>query len=104
MKQPSTEIIRYIIPAEKHADFEKAYAEAANYLKQSQYCLNYQVIHGDEEPNNYIVIIKWTSKEDHLEGFRKSVEFQSFFRLVRPFYNNIQEMKHYVLSDIQWNG
>ena len=102
MKHPSTEIIRYTIPSEKHSEFEKAYATAAGYLKQSAYCLNYQILHGDEEPNNYMVIITWKSKEDHLNGFRNSEEFRSFFNLVRPYYNNIQEMKHYMISEVRW--
>lgn len=102
MKQYSTEIIRYTIPADKHADFEKAYTEAETCLKQSAYCMNYQVLHGEEEPDHYIVIIDWTSKEDHLNGFRKSDEFKAFFNLVKPFYNNIQEMEHYSLTKIRW--
>lgn len=102
MKQYSTEIIRYTIPADKQADFEQAYAEAGMYLKQSAHCLNYQVLHGEEEPDHYILIINWTSKEDHLNGFRKSDEFRAFFNLVKPFYNNIEEMKHYNLTDIFW--
>src|SRR5687768_1388567 len=83
MKNTSTEIIRYSVPPEKQADFEKAYSEAASYLKQSNYCVNYQVLHGVEEPENYIIVINWTSREDHLNGFRNSQEFRSFFQLVR---------------------
>ena len=89
MKQYSTEIIRYKIPADKHGEFEKAYSEAGVFLKQSPYCKGYQLLHGEEEPNNYIVIIWWTSMQDHLNGFRKSEEFRSFFNLVKPFFSNI---------------
>lgn len=102
MKNSSTEIIRYKVSPEMHAAFEKAYSEAGAYLKQSAFCLGYQLLHGDEEPDNYIVIINWTSKDDHLNKFRNSLEFKSFFQLVRPYYNNIQEMKHYLTSDTRW--
>ncbi len=100
MENRSTEIIRYKISTDKHDDFEKCYAEAGRYLKQSVYCLGYQILHGEEEPDNYIVIITWTSKEDHLNGFRQSAEFTEFFNIVKLFYNNIHEMKHYKLVDI----
>ena len=53
------------------------------------------MIHGEEEPDHYIVIIDWKSTEDHMQGFRQSVQFMPFFNLVKPFYNNIEEMKHY---------
>lgn len=98
----SVEVIRYNIPQDKSAAFEKAYAESGKHLQASPYCLSYQLLHGNEEPNHYIVIIHWTSKEEHLQGFRKSQEFGPFFNLVKPFYNNIEEMKHYDQTATVW--
>lgn len=98
----SVEIIRYNIPQDLHKDFEAAYQKAGEHLKASSYCLAYQMLHGNEEPNHYILIIHWTSVKEHLEGFRKSAEFMPFFNLVKPFYNHIEEMKHYDLSPIAW--
>ncbi|MFB6455398.1 antibiotic biosynthesis monooxygenase family protein [Chitinophaga sp. Hz27] len=101
-KNYSTEIIRYNIPLPERTNFEDAYKQAGRCLQASVFCLGYQVIHGSEEPNHYIVIIHWTSEQDHLNGFRKSAEFMPFFNLVSKFYNNIEEMKHYNLTDNQW--
>ncbi len=101
-KNYAVEIIRYNIPEEERNNFEKAYIEAGKYLQASKYCLSYEVIHGNDEPNHYMVIINWTSKEEHLQGFRKSAEFMPFFNLVKPFYNNIEEMKHYDLTANKW--
>jgi len=94
----SVEIIRYNLQSSQLTDFEKAYTEAGKQLQKSRYCLAYQVIHGNEEPNRYIVIIHWTSKDDHLNRFRSSPEFMPFFNLVKPFFNNIEEMKHYEVT------
>lgn len=101
-KNYSTEIIRYNVPATERSNFEKAYQDAGQYLQASPYCLGYQVIHGNEEPNHYIVIIHWTSQQDHLQLFRKEKGFFAFFNLVKPFYNNIEEMKHYDLTPNKW--
>ena len=98
----SIEIIRYKIEPANAAAFEKAYAEAGKLLQTSSYCQSYQVIHGVDEPGKYIVIIHWTSKEEHLNGFRKSSVFPPFFSLVRQFYNNIEEMKHYEGTTTRW--
>lgn len=98
----STEVIRYNIPEQERANFEKAYTQAGRYLQASPYCLGYEMIHGSEEPNHYILIIHWTSEQDHLNGFRKSNDFRAFFNLVRPFYNNLEEMKHYKRTNNQW--
>jgi quinol monooxygenase YgiN len=94
-KGHSVEVIRYTIPADQHGSFEEAYKEAGKYLLASPYCLGYQVLHGEEEPDHYIVIIDWTSTQEHLNGFRQSAQFRPFFNLVKPFYNELQEMKHY---------
>jgi quinol monooxygenase YgiN len=98
----SVEVIRYKIPQDKSTAFEKAYAEAGTHLQASPYCLGYQVLHGNDEPDHYIVIIHWTSKEEHMQGFRKSKEFGPFFNLVKSFYNNIEEMKHYDQTATVW--
>jgi quinol monooxygenase YgiN len=98
--QQSIEIIRYNMPEDKHTAFEKAYTDAGVLLKASQYCLGYEVIHGEEEPNHYIVTIHWSSTNEHINGFRKSEQFSPFFNLVKPFFENIEEMKHYKQSII----
>ena len=102
-KNYSVEIIRYNISGDQHQNFEQAYTNAGKYLQSSPYCLGYQLIHGKEEPDNYIVIIHWTSMEEHLNGFRKSADFMPFFNLVKPFFNNIKEMKHYELTAAEWH-
>lgn len=98
----STEIIRYTIPGGQHEAFEKAYADAQAILSLSPYCRGYELICGVEEPDNYIVIIHWTSVEDHLNGFRKSAAFGPFFQLVKPFFSMIAEMKHYASTAVGW--
>lgn len=98
----SLEVIRYKIPQAQQKEFEKAYTEAGEYLKTSPYCLGYKIVHGDEEPDNYIVFIRWTSADEHLNKFRRGSEFPPFLNLVKPFYNNIQEMKHYNPTAIWW--
>lgn len=97
----STEIIRYKVSSEQQKEFLIAYTEAGKYLQASKYCIGYEIIQGDEEPNNFIVKIYWTSKEDHLNGFRRSAEFAAFLNLVKPYYSNIEEMKHYI-SKTAW--
>ncbi len=101
-KAYSIEIIRYKIPMDQQSDFINAYSKASDLLNQSKYCVGCEVIHGVDETENFIVRIHWTSIEEHLSGFRKSDEFKSFFELVKPFFNNIQEMKHYEKTKILW--
>jgi hypothetical protein len=40
--------------------------------------------------------------EGHEHGFRKEPAFREFFALVKPLFNDIQEMKHYEATPINW--
>lgn len=104
MKDYSIEIIRYTISKDQSVAFEEAYKKAGLYLQESPYCRGYHVLRGDEEPGHYIVTIYWTSKEDHLSRFRSSEQFTNFLSLVRPYYNNIDEMKHYQATSTSWSA
>ena len=89
------EYIRYKLKREQTDAFEKAYAASEKILTDCPNCLGYEVAKGIEEPENYIVKILWDSFDGHLQGFRKGATFPEFFALVKPFFNNIEEMKHY---------
>jgi len=54
-KNYSVEIIRYKIDSQNHKNFENAYSEAGKILEKSPYCLAYQIIPGEDEPDQYIV-------------------------------------------------
>src|SRR5919108_633662 len=94
------EYIRYKIEKKRQREFEQAYENAAESLKASPHCLKYELSHCIEEPNNYILRIEWDSQDGHLKGFRASPKFQTFFEAVRPFFNDIKEMRHYELTRI----
>jgi len=89
------EYIRYTIPQPTSEAFEAAYEQAFASLRESSHCLGYDLARCTEEPTQYILRIKWDSAEGHLHGFRKSPEFQQFFVHVRPFFDAIEEMRHY---------
>lgn len=73
------EYIRYrIAEPERRVAFEGAYAKAAGELDSAPECLAYELSHGVEEPERYILRIEWTSLEGHEQGFRGGPWFPSF--------------------------
>ena len=42
--------------------------------------------------------------EGHLHGFRGSPEFRSFLGAVQPFFNDIEEMRHYESTGVEGRG
>ncbi len=89
------EYIRYKIVKDRQTAFIEAYQNAYEQLAASPYCLGYEMSHCEEDPENFILRIEWTSTEEHLNGFRKSALFGPFLNHVRPFFNDILEMNHY---------
>jgi quinol monooxygenase YgiN len=95
------EYIRYTVSSERAAEFLAAYGAAAEELRASPHCIAFEVSRGIEEPEHFIVRIAWDSVGGHEEGFRKEAGFASFFTKVKPFFQAIQEMKHY---EVQQSG
>ena len=89
------EYIRYAIPEGRRNAFERGYGEAQAALSASPHCLAYELARCTEDPSRYTLRIEWDSAEGHLQGFRTSPEFRTFFAAVRPFVGDIEEMRHY---------
>lgn len=89
------EYIRYKVALEQREAFIQCYENASAQLDASEYCKAYELTECEEEAGQFILRIEWTSTEEHLNGFRKSSIFSAFFANVKPFFNNIQEMRHY---------
>jgi quinol monooxygenase YgiN len=94
------EYVRYKVSPEQREAFIQSYLKASGQLNASKFCLAYELAECEEEPGQFILRIEWTSTEEHLNGFRKSEEFAQFFSHVKPYFDNIQEMRHYRLTDI----
>jgi len=75
--------------------FVRAYEQARAALDTSPHCRGYELSRCTEEPAWFILRIEWDSAEGHLSGFRKSAEFGPFLQAVRPFLDQIREMRHY---------
>jgi heme-degrading monooxygenase HmoA len=98
----TTELIRYKIPAGQAAAFEEAYRKTEHILQNSSHCLGYRLLQGVEETENRILLLYWDSVEGHEQGFRQEPAFGQFFALVKPFFSQIQEMKHYHETAMSW--
>lgn len=80
---------------EASAAFEAAYRNACASLDISPHCLSYELSRCVEEADHYVLRIEWDSAEGHLSGFRRAPEFAPFLAAIRPYINQIEEMRHY---------
>lgn len=100
----TVEYIRYRIDPADQAAFEDAYRAAAPSLAAAPECLDYELSRCQEEPDRYILRIRWTSVEGHLQGFRNGPRFPPFFAAIKPYVGAIEEMRHYHLTDVVGTG
>lgn len=98
----TVEYIRYKVTEEQRQEFIETYKDASKELAASEFCTAYELTECEEEAGQFILRIEWTSTEEHLNGFRKSEIFPLFFAKVKPYFDNIQEMRHYKLTDVAW--
>ena len=89
------EYVRYQIPEDEAGPFEDAYRRAGGSLEASPHCRRYEVARCSDDPSAYTVRIEWDSAEGHMQGFRGSPEFRTFFAAVQPYVDRIEEMRHY---------
>ena len=98
------EYIRYLISQDRITEFQDAYRAGGAQLKSSDHCLGYELTRCLEESGRYILRIEWDSADGHLEGFRRGPNFADFYRHVEPFMKDIEEMRHYELTDIRFSA
>ncbi len=96
----TVEYIRYKVTPKQREEFITSYKNASAQLDASEYCKAYELTECEEEVGQFILRIEWTSTEDHVKKFRESEVFPAFFANVKSFFNNIEEMRHYKLTEV----
>lgn len=48
-----------------------------------------------EIPNRYILFVQWETSEDHNIGFRQSVEYLEWKKMLHHFYDPFPTVEHY---------
>ena len=99
-----TEYIRYRVDPDRADDFLAAYTEAAGPLAASEHCVDYELSRCHEEPDRFILRIRWDSLDGHMTGFRGSDAFARFFEHVQPYVGDIEEMQHYDTTLVEGIG
>lgn len=60
---------------------------------------SWQVQHGIESPERYVLMIQWETLENHTVDFRESPAFQAWRAIVGPFFAGPPVVEHFTLLD-----
>lgn len=75
--------------------FEAAFREARAILASMPGHLSHELQRCLERPNEYVLLVRWRSLEDHQVGFRQSAGYQEWKRLLHHFYDPFPTVLHY---------
>jgi heme-degrading monooxygenase HmoA len=78
--------------------FERAFAVAAPLIANAAGCIAHELHRCVEDPNRFLLLVRWRSLEDHTIGFRSSADYQRWKQLLHPFYDPFPEVMHYTLT------
>lgn len=85
-----------IIPGEAEA-FETAFGQAQKIISSMKGYISHELQKCLEVENQYILLVRWETLEDHTVGFRHSAEYQEWRALLHHFYNPFPRVDHYEL-------
>ena len=77
------------------AAFEAAFSEAQAILSSMPGYASHELQRCLETTNQYILLVRWRSLEDHTKGFRQSPQYQDWKRLLHHFYEPFPTVEHY---------
>jgi|SRR5271170_6507217 len=75
--------------------FESAFREAQRIIASMPGYLSHELGRCVERPNDYLLLVRWTSLEAHETGFRRSPQYQKWKQLLHHFYDPFPLVSHY---------
>jgi heme-degrading monooxygenase HmoA len=83
-----------VVPGQA-AEFEQAFAKAQKIISGMSGYLSHELQRCIEIENQYILLVRWETVEAHETGFRQSVEYQQWKKLLHHFYSPFPSVHHY---------
>lgn len=77
------------------ANFEAAFLKAQAIIASMPGYLSHELQRCLERENEYILLVRWRSLQDHETGFRTSPQYQEWKALLHHFYDPFPTVSHY---------
>jgi heme-degrading monooxygenase HmoA len=77
------------------AEFEAAFQKAQAIISSMPGYVSHELLRCVERTDEYVLLVRWRSLEDHEEGFRKSSRYQDWKSLLHHFYEPFPTVLHY---------
>ena len=90
-----TEIGTLDVTPGREAEFEQAWSEVSHHIENARGLISVEILKGIESPSRFLLIARWETIEDHMEGFRGSEVYKAFRGRLGAFYEPSTHMEHF---------
>ena len=77
------------------AEFEVAFRTAQLIIASMPGYVSHELRRCVERRDEYLLLVKWQTREAHEVGFRQSAQYQTWKRLLHHFYDPFPTVSHY---------
>jgi heme-degrading monooxygenase HmoA len=77
------------------AAYEANFRKASEIIKRAKGYISHELDKCIEIENQYLLIIRWETYENHMVDFRESADFQEWRTLLHEFYASPPNVYHY---------
>lgn len=81
-------------------EFERSFKKASVIISKMKGYIHHELQRCVEDPNKYILLVKWETLEDHTIGFRGSEEYQEWKKLLHHFYDPFPTVEHFEVVNL----
>jgi heme-degrading monooxygenase HmoA len=89
------------IRAGQSRQFETAFQAAEPIVSSMRGYISHDLHRCIEQEDQYLLLVRWNTLEDHRDGFRSSPGYLEWKRLLHHFYHPFPTVEHYVAVDMR---
>jgi heme-degrading monooxygenase HmoA len=97
MTAPVLEVAKLNVRPGRAAAFESSFALAAPIIAASPGYISHELRRCVEVENQYILLVRWRTLDDHTAGFRGSKAYAEWKSLLHHYYDPFPTVEHYEL-------
>ena len=76
-------------------DFEQNFKLASTIISKMEGYISHELQKCLEDPNKYVLLVKWEKMENYIIGFRKSEQYIEWKELLHHFYDPFPVVEHF---------
>lgn len=76
-------------------EYEIAFSKASKIISSMTGYVSHELQRCIEVKGKYLLLVKWETLEDHTVGFRESIEYQQWKKMLHHFYEPFPTVEHF---------